>query len=63
MVTITVKGVTLSANATANGFPRPVTPFKIIGMGDYAERNDGRERRRVRRERIGDKRAFLSNRD
>lgn len=64
MVTLkTANGVTLSANATLNGFPRVVVPFKVIGMGDYAERNDGRQRRRIRRERISDKRSFIASMD
>ncbi len=64
MVTLkTANGITLSANASQNGFPLRVAAFKVPGMGDYAERNDGRQRRRVRRERISDKRAFLSSRD
>ncbi len=51
--------VTLSANASANGMPRLVLPFKVHGMGDYAKRPEGRERRKLRRETIAEKRAFL----
>ena len=61
MVTIkNAAGVTLSANATLNGFPRVVVPFKVPGMGDYAKRDEGRARRRQRLERIALKRAELN---
>lgn len=62
MVTrIGLHGVTLSANATENGFPRLVTPFRTPRAGDYAKRPEGQARRRIRRARIADKRAFLAN--
>lgn len=61
MVTIqNDRGVTLSANATLNGFPRVVVPFKIAGMGDYAKRPEGRQRRAERLARIAAKRAELN---
>ena len=66
MVTlISRNGVTLSANATANGFP-PSTfarKFKVAGMGDYAARVEGRQRRTERRQRLASKRAYLDSRD
>ena len=61
MVKITKLGVSLSASATANGMPLVERPFLTVGAGDYAERSEGRERRKVRRQRISDKRAFLAS--
>lgn len=62
MVTIVSRtGVSLSASATLNGF-HPATlarPFKVAGMGDYAAREEGRQRRQERRQRLADKRAYL----
>lgn len=61
MVTIqNDRGVTLSANATLNGFPRVVVPFKVARMGDYAKRPEGRQRRAERLARIADKRAAIN---
>jgi hypothetical protein len=61
MQTISRNGVTLSANASANGFPLRSVPavYTVAGMGDFAERDAGRERRRIRRERQNEKAAFL----
>lgn len=53
--------VTLSANASANGMPRLVLPFKVARMGDYAKRPEGRERRALRLARIADKRLSLES--
>lgn len=66
MVTIVSRtGVSLSASATINGFP-PATlarPFKVAGMGDYAAREEGRQRRQERRQRLAAKSAYLDSRD
>lgn len=52
MVTFTNhRGITLSAHAVQNGAALHVRPVTTPGAGDYAERETGRERRRVRRER------------
>jgi hypothetical protein len=61
MVTFTKNGVSLSAGAAVNGMPLALRPFLTVGAGDYAERAEGRERRKVRRQRISDKRAFLAS--
>lgn len=62
MVTITRRGVTLSAHAVANGFPAPVYPAPRAG--DFAETVNGRDRRASRlavaRGRYG-KRAYLES--
>ncbi len=62
MVTITnSRGITLSANATLNGAPlRRLAPVTLPGMGDYAERIEGRQRRRERAGVRSAKRSFLS---
>ena len=65
MVTISPNGITLSANASANGFP-PAT-FSVIYKvqrheGDFAACDMGRRRRAERRERIADKRSTLDAR-
>jgi hypothetical protein len=62
MVTFTTpNGITLSANACLNGAALHVRPVITVGAGDYAERAEGRDRRKVRRQRISDKRAFLAS--
>lgn len=60
MVKITQNGISLSASATANGMPLVERPFLTVGAGDYAERSEGRERRKVRRAVCAAKRSFLS---
>lgn len=66
MVTIVSRtGVSLSASATINGFP-PATvsrKFKLAGMGDYANREEGRARRQERRQRNAERFAYLDSRD
>lgn len=62
MVTKTYLGITLSANATANGMPDPASLF-TFGKArnvDFAERQEGRDRRNSRRSAIAAKRSFLS---
>lgn len=49
MTTIKLNGISLSAAAAVNGLPLPLRPFVTPGAGDYAERDAGRDRRRVRR--------------
>ena len=60
MVKITKNGVSLSANASANGMPLADRPFLTTGAGDYAERAEGRDRRKVRRAVCAAKRSFLA---
>lgn len=60
MTTIKLNGISLSAGAAQNGLPLASHPFTTPGAGDYAERAEGRDRRRVRRARISDKRSFLA---
>lgn len=59
MTTIKLNGISLSAGAAVNGLPLALRPFVTPGAGDYAERAEGRDRRRVRRQRLADKRAYL----
>jgi hypothetical protein len=61
MVKITKNGISLSASATANGMPLIERPFLTVGAGDYAERAEGRDRRKVRRARISDKHCFRNS--
>lgn len=49
MTIIKRNSISLSANASENGFPLSERPFVTPGAGDYAERDAGRDRRRVRR--------------
>ena len=60
MVKITKMGVSLSAGAALNGMPLVERPFLTVGAGDYAERSEGRDRRKVRRAVCAAKRSFLS---
>lgn len=57
MTIIIRNGVSLSAHAGLNGMP--LRPIITPGVGDYAERTEGRDRRRVRRRRIAEKHAYL----
>lgn len=60
MTIIKRNSISLSANASENGFPLSERPFITPGAGDFAGRVEGRDRRKVRRLRISDKRAFLA---
>jgi hypothetical protein len=60
MTIIKRNSISLSANASENGFPLTARPFLTPGAGDFAGRVEGRDRRKVRRLRISDKRSFLS---
>jgi hypothetical protein len=48
------RGISLSASATANGWPAPATPTgpAFAGRGDFASRLGGRIRRMERRNRL-----------
>lgn len=59
MQTITLNGVTLSAGAVLNGYPMPRRTFLAPGLGDFADRLEGRTRRLERRNVRSAKRAFL----
>lgn len=59
MTTIKLNGISLSAGAAQNGLPLASRPFTTPGAGDYAERAEGRDRRRVRRAVRSGKRAWL----
>lgn len=61
MTIIKRNSISLSANASENGFPLTARPFLTPGAGDFAGRIEGRDRRKVRRLRISDKRAFLAS--
>lgn len=61
MTIIKRNSISLSANASENGFPLTARPFLTPGAGDFAGRVEGRDRRKVRRLRISDKRAFLAS--
>ena len=61
MTTFKLNGISLSAGAAENGLPLALRPFTTPGAGDYAARKEGRDRRKVRRQRISDKRAFLAS--
>lgn len=59
MTTIKLNGISLSAGAALNGWPVPVRTVTTPGAGDYAERAEGRDRRRVRRQVRAAKSAWL----
>lgn len=59
MTTIQINGISLSAGAAVNGLPLALRPFVTPGAGDYAERAEGRDRRRVRRQVRAGKRSWL----
>lgn len=61
MVKITKNGVSLSAGAAVNGMPLVERPFLTVGAGDYAERAEGRDRRRIRRARLADKHSYRNS--
>lgn len=61
MTTIKLNGISLSAGAAVNGMPLIVPPFTTPGAGDYAERAEGRDRRRVRRQVRAAKSAWLES--
>ncbi len=59
------RGVTLSRNASDNGFPPSTVARKFKQarhLGDFAESELGRERRAERRARLADKRSMLDAR-
>jgi hypothetical protein len=61
MTTIKINGVTLSANASANGMPLRARHLSTLpGHSDFAERLDGRQRRKERQAVRGAKRSFLA---
>lgn len=61
MTTISINGVTLSANASANGFPlRRNGRSDPSHAGDYAERAEGRLRRSERVFVRAGKRSFIA---
>jgi hypothetical protein len=61
MVTFTnARGITLSANASANGCPVILSRIVFSGRGDFAERLGGRIRRNERRARIAAKAAWVN---
>lgn len=51
--------ISLSANASENGFPLSERPFITPGAGDFAGRSEGLDRRRVRRQVRAGKRSWL----
>lgn len=59
MTTIKLNGISLSAGAAVNGMPLIVPPFTTPGAGDFANRSEGRDRRRVRRAVRAGKRSWL----
>ncbi len=59
MTTIQLNGISLSAGAAVNGYVLAVRPVTTPGAGDYAERSEGRDRRRVRRAVRAAKSAWL----
>lgn len=60
MVTFTNhRRITLSANAGQNGAQLHMRTVTTPGAGDYAERAEGRDRRRVRRQVRAAKSAWL----
>lgn len=60
MTIIKRNNISLSAHASENGFPLSDRPFITPGAGDFAGRCEGRDRRKVRRARLADKRSFFS---
>lgn len=55
------KGVALSANASANGWPAPaLTRVRTPGAGDFAERKEGRARRDLRKAKRDARFAWLN---
>ncbi|SEG64713.1 hypothetical protein [Bosea lathyri] len=58
MTIITIKGVSLSANATANGFPLPKRT-RLRDRIDFASSDEGHARRMERRDVRSAKRAFI----
>lgn len=59
MTTIQINGVSLSASAAINGFPLPRRVVLAPGLGDFADRAEGRSRRIERRNVRSAKRSFL----
>lgn len=59
MTIIKRNGVSLSAGAAVNGFPLLQRVHLRPGMGDFADRAEGRARRLERRNVRGAKRSFL----
>lgn len=60
MTIIKRNSISLSANASENGFPLSERPFITPGAGDFAGRCEGRDRRKVRRAVCAAKRSFLA---
>lgn len=61
MTIIKRNSISLSANASENGFPLTARPFLTPGAGDFAGRIEDRDRRRVRRARLSEKHSYRNS--